>query len=327
MSESLLNLAFLGCGAATAMHSRTLGRFQDVRRHYASRDASQARTFARRYGGAGHFHGYDAALDDDAIDIVLVATPPALHLPMALAALDRGKHVIVEKPAFLDAGELDAAAAKARQADRRLFVAENYAYKPLARSLRRLVESGVLGDIRHLQVNALKQQQTGDWRDDPHLAGGGALFEGGVHWLSLLGGIGLTIARARAVPMGTEPVNRGRSALVVLEYDEGAVATLAYSWDTPSPLRGLRISRIYGTRGSAAFESNGLFLATSRRPWPRLPGLRDLAGYRAMFDDFFRALRTGHAPAFTLERARRDLVLLDSMRATTGRRGAAGRPR
>jgi UDP-N-acetylglucosamine 3-dehydrogenase len=315
VNASVLDLAFVGCGAATAMHSRTLRRFPAIRRHYASRDADKAAAFARRWGGAGYFRGYDGALEDPAIDIVLVATPPALHLVHVLSALDRGKHVIVEKPAFMSTGELDRAAAQAERAGCRLFVAENYAYKPLADALRRVVEGGSLGEIRFIHVNALKRQRTGDWRDDPALAGGGALFEGGVHWLSLLGSIGLTVTRARAVPAGPDPVSRGRSALVVLEYQEGAVATLSYSWDIPSPLQGLRLSRIFGTRSCAAFESNGLFLATGpRSPSIRLPGVRDLLGYRAMFTDFIDALRTERPPRFTLERARRDLELLEAVR-------------
>ncbi len=102
---------------------------------------------------------------------------------------------------------------------------------------------------------------------------------------------------------------------MVLEYTEGAVATLAYSWDIPSRLGGARLSRIYGTRGSAVFESNGLFVATTGRgPRVRLPGVRDLLGYRAMFADFLDSLRTGRPPAFTLDRARRDLELLEEMR-------------
>jgi predicted dehydrogenase len=316
MTSRPVDLAFLGCGQATAIHSRTLRRFPGVRLHYASRDPTRAAAAARRWGGE-HFPGYDAALEDPAIDIVLVATPPALHLPQVLAALDAGKHVIVEKPAFLDPGELDTAAHAADRADRRLLVAENYAYKPLVRALRSIVQGGSLGEILFIRVNALKRQKTDDWRDDPTVAGGGALFEGGVHWISLLGGIGLTIARARAVPAGSDPVSRGRSALVVLEYEEGPVATLAYSWDAHSPLRGIRVSRIHGTRGSAVFESNGLVLASTRRPWPVLPGLRDLAGYRPMFEDFLRSIRTGSPPAFTLQRARRDLELLESMRRPT----------
>jgi predicted dehydrogenase len=99
---------------------------------------------------------------------------------------------------------------------------------------------------------------------------------------------------------------------VVLKY-EGALGTLLHSWEIGSPLRGLRVSRIYGTAGSIAFESNGLFVAVhGRRTRLLFPGLHDIAGYRAMFQDFLQALATGCEPVMTLARARRDTELVAS---------------
>lgn len=101
--------------------------------------------------------------------------------------------------------------------------------------------------------------------------------------------------------------------LLVVEYEEGAVGTLAHSWEIPSPLRGLRISRIYGTRGSALFESNGLFiLVTGAKPRLIFHGLRDIGGYRAMFRDFLTALRTGNEPLMSLDRAQRGVELIEA---------------
>jgi hypothetical protein len=97
---SALGIALLGCGFATRLHSRTLRRFADVQRFYASRDAARADEYARRYDGAGSFHSYEAALADPRVQIALIATPPASHLALTRAALDAGKHVIVEKPPY-----------------------------------------------------------------------------------------------------------------------------------------------------------------------------------------------------------------------------------
>jgi len=307
--DAPLGLAFLGCGAATRMHSRTLARLRaPVLRYYASRDPARARAFARELGGAGTFESYDAALADPRVDAVLVATPPALHLAHTLAALEAGKHAIVEKPAFLRATDFDTVAAAAAAAGRQVLVAENYFYKPLAERLRAALAAGLVGDVLFVQVNAVKHQPATGWRGDPALAGGGALFEGGIHWLNLVANLGLTLVSATGVRPG-RGAGPDRSMLVVLRYAEGAAGTLAYSWEVPSPLRGLRISRIYGTKGSIAFESNGLFLyvhGTARRLV--FPDLRDIAGYRAMFTDFLDALRTGRPPRFTLDRAREDVA-------------------
>jgi predicted dehydrogenase len=101
--------------------------------------------------------------------------------------------------------------------------------------------------------------------------------------------------------------------LVVVEYADGGVGTLCHSWETPSPLRGVQLSRIRGTEGSILFESNGLVAAV----WGRqrrliVPGLADLAGFGAMFRDFLAALRGEREPLMTLERAREDLALVEA---------------
>src|SRR6516162_6909088 len=94
-----LNIAFLGCGAITEAHTATLRRLDPgVRLFYASRDRARAADYERRLGGAGSYRSYDAALADGLIDAVIVATPPQLHVPLALDALLHDKDVIVEKP-------------------------------------------------------------------------------------------------------------------------------------------------------------------------------------------------------------------------------------
>ena len=122
-----IGLAFLGCGWATRLHSRTLRGFGgQVRRYYASRDATRAEEYAARFGGAGSFGSYEAALASHDVDVVLIATPPSSHLDLALRAITAGKDVIVEKPPFLSVSDLDRAGAAASGAGRHVMVAENY---------------------------------------------------------------------------------------------------------------------------------------------------------------------------------------------------------
>jgi UDP-N-acetylglucosamine 3-dehydrogenase len=317
----MINLAFLGCGFATRLHSRTLRRFDGVRRFYASRDAERAEQCTRRFGGAGSFGSYEAAMADPAVDAVLIATPPASHLALTRQALRAGKHVIVEKPPFLRSADFDEVEALQRETGRRVLVAENYFYKPLAEALREEIAAGTIGEVRILSVNALKRQETGDWRDRADVAGGGALFEGGIHWINFMASLGLPVTDAHGFRPGGGN-GPEKSMLVVFRYAQGAVGTLYYSWEIGSPLRGLRLSAIYGTEGTLTFESNGIFLAVrGRRRRLRLPGVRDLLGYHAMFQDFFGALREGRQPRFGLAEARRDLELVEQAYGSPGDAG------
>lgn len=310
-------MAFLGCGYAASLHSKTLAPFkEEVQCYYASRDPQKAEDFNRKFGGAGVFDSYDAASQSDAIDAVIVTTPPAMHLDLTLQALRDGKHVIVEKPPFLKASDFVAVHEAQRKAGRRVFVAENYFYKPLLARLRGAIESGVIGEIMFVHINALKMQRVNDWRGDPAVSGGGALFEGGIHWLSLISNLGLTVESVR----GCRPGNGSgpdRSILVTLAFKEGAVGSFYYSWETPSLFKGLRISKIYGRKGSITFESNGIVIVIrGERKRIIFPGLRDIAGYKAMFRDFFSAIEEDRSPRYNLDLAKRDLELIEEIHAS-----------
>jgi predicted dehydrogenase len=317
--RELRGIAFLGCGQAAALHSRTLARLEpDLPRLYASRSAEKARAYAGRHGGVAAYGGYDEALRDERASAALVVTPPRLHLEATLAALSAGKDVIVEKPAFIRSDDFHAVADAAEAAGRRVLVAENYAYKPLLGELRRIVRDEVLGRVLFLSVNALKHQAAGSWRADASMAGGGALLEGGIHWISLLARIGPRVTEVRALSPDRAEPSPERSMQLLLGYEQGLVASLSYSWSVPSPLKGLRLSRIYGTEGSATFESNGLFVAAFGRGWRVRLGGGDLMGYRAMFRDFLGALRSGGPSAYTLDDARRDVELVEDAYRSAG---------
>lgn len=309
-----MKLAFLGCGAIARAHAKRLAK-HDLALGFASRDAARAEAYAKELRGTA-YGSYEAAIASDA-DIIAVVTPPSSHLDLALAALAAGKHVVLEKPPLPHARDFDVVQEAAAKAGKQVFVAENYRYKPLLGRLRRLLEDQVVGDVLFVHVNAIKKQVTSGWRDDVTQTLGGALYEGGIHWIDFMASLGMDIVRTR----GSKPKPAGpleRSMLVTFDYAQGAVGTLAYSWEVPSTAKGLRLSKIYGRKGSITFETNGLWvLAHGTKTRFYVPGLRDLAGYHAMWADFVRAWKTGAPPLMTLADARRDLALVEAAYASS----------
>lgn len=309
-----INLAFLGCGFATRLHSKTLSAFRDqVRCFYASRSKARAESYNHKYHGQGAFDSYQSAMNSEEIDVVLVATPPAHHLDLTLQALSAGKHVIVEKPPFLKSTDFDTVRKEQERSGKRVFIAENYFYKPLLFKLRELIRSEVIGKILFVHINALKQQKIEAWRGDENLSGGGALFEGGIHWINFISNLGLRVKSVKGFIPGSN-TGMDKSILVALEYDEGAVGAFYYSWETPSLFKGLRISKIYGKRGSITFESNGIFIAVRGKKKSLIfPGLRDIAGYKGMFRDFIQSIQENKASRFTVDLAEQDLKLIEDI--------------
>ena len=317
-------MAFLGCGFITDVHSRNLRKLRsDVVCRYASRDTLKSADFCTRHGGAGSYADYTAAIVDDAVDAVVVAVPPRFHLSLTLEALAAGKHVLVEKPAFLSTREYEMVLDARDRAQRVVMVGENDHYKPLAFTLRRLLAKGVIGDLvfAHFTTIARRLKDADDWRNDETMAGGDAFFEEGIHWLHVAGSLGpkiTTIQGYRPAPSAEGPDRRIKSMMVAFRYDNDAVGSLYYSREIPSLLRGLRLSTLFGRSGVITFESNGLFVLARGRGLPRLifPGIRDIRGYQAMYRDFVTAIRTRRQPEMSLERALEDQRLMDQIYAS-----------
>jgi len=325
MSEPL-RVAFLGCGFITGVHSghlRALGG--GVVPSYASRDRDRASDYCRRYRGAASYGDYLEAIADPGVDGVVIAVPPRFHLDLALRALRAGKHVLVEKPAFLRLADYRAVREARDQAGRVVLVGENDHYKPLAVRLRRLLAERVIGELvfAHFVTIARRLKTEGDWRNDEAMAGGDAFFEEGIHWLHIAGSLGPKIVDVRGYRPSISregPDRRVKSMMVAFRYDNDAVGSLYYSREIPSLFRGLRWSKLFGRRGVITFESNGLFVFVRGEGWPRLifPGFRDIRGYQAMYRDFVTSARSGRQPEMSLERAMEDQTLMEEIYAEAG---------
>jgi UDP-N-acetylglucosamine 3-dehydrogenase len=321
-----LRLAFLGCGFITRVHSRNLrGLRPSIVCSYASRDAARAAAYCRAHAGTGSFADYDAAIADPAVDAVVVAVPPKFHLELTLRALAAGKHVLVEKPAFLTMQDYRTVLEARGRAGRVVLVGENDHYKPLAVTLRRLLAKGTIGEMvfAHFTTLVKRFKPADDWRNDETLAGGDAFFEEGIHWLHVAGSLGPRIVPAsvrgyRPPPSAEGPDKRVKSMMVAFQYDNGAAASLYYSREVPSLLKGIRLSKLFGREGIITFESNGAFVLARGGGLPRVifPGFHDMRGYQAMYRDFFRAICEGGQPEMSVERAIEDQHLMDRVYAT-----------
>jgi predicted dehydrogenase len=307
------------------VHSRHLRSLQaEIVSAYASRDQVKSADYCRRFQGIGSYSDYRAAIEDPGIDAIVIAVPPRFHLELTLQALAAGKHVLVEKPAFLRIEDYERVLEVRNAARRIVLVGENDHYKPLAVCLRGLMAQDAIGEMvfAHFTTLVKRLKTADDWRNDETMAGGDAFFEEGIHWLHLAGSLGPVIVPASvrgyrpSRPPDGRPAGgdtRPKSMMVAFRYDNGAVGSLYYSREVPSLLQGLRLSKLFGRDGIITFESNGAFVLVRGKGLPRLlvPGVRDIRGYQAMYRDFVRAIREERAPEMSLERAMDDQRLME----------------
>ena len=312
-----VEICILGCGAVARLHSRVARSLGGaVRLSFASRDGDRAEQYRRQYHGRRAFASYEEACAHQEIDAVFICTPPGLHVTHAELAAGSGKGIVIEKPAARSVAELDRIRAAARHHGVVAAVAENYRFKPLLAVLRSHMARGDIGTPQFIEISRAGRNKTGGWRADAELMGGGALLEGGVHWVHLLcelGGTPRQVVAARP-KLASTPVAPVEDSLdLFVSFDDGPVGRLFHSWNTTSHVLGLGMSRILGTAGNIHFESNGLFVTVlGRRHRIRLPGVRDLMGYRGMWRELTTCLREGRQPEVSLEVARRDLAVVEA---------------
>lgn len=310
-----INLCILGCGAVARLHSRVARSLRSqVNLLYASRSLETAQAYNRRFRGVGAFGDYESACADPRVDAVFICTPHALHVVHARLAAQHGKAMLIEKPVTRTLRELSEIERVVDETGVTAMVAENYHFKPLINVLKTHIARGDVGDVLFVEVNRAGRSTIRGWRADPEMMGGGALLEGGVHWMNLLVNLGGEVESVAAAHPGTERelVAPFEDSLVLLvKFGNGAVGKLLHSWNLRNRIGGLGMSRIFGTAGNIHFESNGIFaLVLGRRKRLRLPGVLDIMGYRAMLRHFLDCLRSGRTPSMSLAIARRDLRVI-----------------
>ncbi len=181
-----INVALLGSKFMGRAHSNAwsqVGRFFDVSpaavlHTVAARNEQELAAFATTWGWQDSTTDWRAAVTNDDIDIVDIATPNNVHAEAAIAALDAGKHVACEKPLAGTIEDAEMMAATAAGAPGRTFVWFNYRRVPAVALAHRIIASGTLGRIFHVRAAYLQSWGGPDtpllWRFQGEVAGSGA---------------------------------------------------------------------------------------------------------------------------------------------------------
>jgi predicted dehydrogenase len=230
----------------------------------ASRDADRAGAFldthaaAVRTGHATAYGSYDALLADDTVDAVYVATTHPQHLRWAIATAHAGKHLLVEKPASLNAPMAAQIFDAARDAD--VFAMEAYVYRshPATRRLAELIADGAIGRVLSVEVSFTFSApfDPSSRLFDRALAGGAILDVGGypVSFAAMVAGASMA-ADDGAAPFAEPTTIRAGGTLGASGVDEWAIADLVYEngmsahLTTGLGVSGANTARIAGTGG------------------------------------------------------------------------------
>jgi predicted dehydrogenase len=254
-----LRVAVVGCGLIGTR------RAQETSLHGRSRlllcvDTSDvpARATAERFG-AEWSTDWRVAIDDERIDVVVVCTPNVYAFDIAVAALERGKHVLLEKPMGCNFVQAQALAAISRSSTGRLKVGFNHRYHPAIARGKELSDLGTIGSpisIRARYGHGGRPGYEREWRCNPELSGGGELLDQGVHVADLIAWFAGVPDRAFAyLQTAVWPIAPLEdNAFGLLHYHGGLVASLHTSW---TQWKNLFSFEVFGTEGSISIEGLG----------------------------------------------------------------------
>jgi predicted dehydrogenase len=257
-----IGIGIIGAGGiAQKLHLPQLAAMGDARVVCLSgRKESRLRSLAERFLVPRWTSDYRELLADPTIDAVIIALPHPLHVPVALAALAAGKHLLVQKPLCGDLQEADAFVAAVEGSDRIVMVLPHFS--PEVYRCRELVADGAIGkpsgahartshggpEVYYAEVrDGFGESDQELWFFDAGQASVGALFDMGVYavaaLVAVMGSVTRVMGRATTI---AKPTQLEDTATLLLEFENGALGTAETGWCDPARTS---VFRWHGTAG------------------------------------------------------------------------------
>ena len=260
----MLRAGIIGCGGITERrHGPMLASLTDRVTVTALADLAQER-LALMGGKLGvtpehRYTDWEQMLAHEALDLVHICTPHHLHEPQAIAAMEAGAHVFLEKPIATRLEEVDRMIAASVRTDRKMTVGHNQLFSAAHRAAMEEIQAGAIGSVflvrteglggSHVVGRGVSQQ----WRTQANAGGGGPLIDNGYHQVyNALNYVGSPAVRVYArIGRYVQPIEVEDTALVLIEHANGATTSLQVGWSALAG--GTSVNEILGTEGQIRF--------------------------------------------------------------------------
>jgi predicted dehydrogenase len=184
-----LQFGFIGAGAIAYSSAEAIQRHEHAQvRAVQDTNAERLKELCEKKSIPQAYATATELFQDKEIDAVYIAVPNKFHVPLTIQALEAGKHVILEKPFALTTAEALTAVEAAKKAGKVLTLGMNQRFNESAQVFRSLVSEGLFGEIYHAKAYWTRRAgipKLGTWFGSKDLAGGGCLYDIGVHVLDL----------------------------------------------------------------------------------------------------------------------------------------------
>jgi predicted dehydrogenase len=270
-SSSALRVGLIGVGFGVKVHAPAFQSEGCEITAVVARRAERAEAARSELGAKYAFTDFHAMLQLDDIDAVAIASPPAEHREMVLAALAAGKHVLCEKPFALNVAEAEEMRDAAARSGLTAMIAHEFRFTAGRMRVKELLEEGYIGAPRFVRASLLMNRPAPveppefmAQRDDAEV-GAGLLFalgshyiDGLLHWLGPVvsaSGDLKTFAGDRMSEGGLVQASADNFLLVTLRFQSGAIAQLTAS--AASPFASVSSIELYGDSGALVTPQTG----------------------------------------------------------------------
>jgi predicted dehydrogenase len=193
--EPIITWGIIGCGNVTELKSGPAFNkvAQSTLHAVMRRDAAKAADYASRHKVPFWYSDSADLINDPAINAVYIATPPKFHEEYAIAAMEKGKAVYVEKPVAVSVAACKRMADAVKANNGKLVVAHYRRGLPMFLKIKELVETGAVGKIKNIRLTMFQTHRTDivahtefNWRVDPAYAGAGYFYDLAPHQLDII---------------------------------------------------------------------------------------------------------------------------------------------
>jgi predicted dehydrogenase len=271
----------------------------------------------------------------DDIDVVVLASPPKVHLDQTRLAAAAGKHQLVEKPMAQDVRECRAMVEACRAVGVRLAVVSQHRFRDTPSAAHRLISEGAIGEVRMIRLTGAEVgwwdlEARGDtWKLDPAQQTAYASWSAhGCDLMRWFAGSDATTSFASITNFSGVPPAVGQSAMVHYEFASGAIAQVWMTYEMPAPglTPGFEFV-IVGSDGIIRLDPYGQLLLGRGDGWQLVaeqPGFDPLdasdptrlAAYRRQLEDLFHAVEEGRDPLVNGEEGLATVAMIDAAEAS-----------
>ncbi len=232
--------ATLGCGVIANQLAETLAKQGRTLYSVGNRTHEKAVAFAQKYHVSKVYDVIEDMFTDENVDIIYISTPHNTHINYIIQALKNGKHVLCEKSITLNEEELKQAVTLAKQNNLILAEAMTIYHMPVYQKVKEVIDSGVLGELRFIQVNfgSYKPYDMKNRFFNKNLAGG-ALLDIGVYALSFARWFFTQQPKQIVSQVKFAPTGVDEQAGILLMNDKQEMASISLSLHAKQPKRGL----------------------------------------------------------------------------------------